>query len=82
MSTAERFSASCERRPPADAAGAANRFSFKLEIVNYPQHASSATALEQAVLSMMPTDNSIQGMAHLPVQSAEFSALLSRSKSP
>jgi GGDEF domain-containing protein len=47
----------------SDAAGAANRFSFKIEIINYPQHALSSTALEQAVLSLLPTDDSVQGMA-------------------
>jgi hypothetical protein len=47
----------------ADAAGAGNRFSFKLEIVNYPEHASTATELEDAVVSLMPADNAMHGMA-------------------
>jgi hypothetical protein len=48
----------------ADAAGAASRFSFKLEIINYPEHASSATEIEQAVLTLLPADNSMQAIAH------------------
>ncbi len=47
----------------ADAAGAGSRFSFKLEIVNYPEHASTATELEEAVVSLMPADNAMHGMA-------------------
>ena len=49
----------------SDAAGAANRFSFKTKIINYPDDASSATELEQAVCALLPADNSMsQALAH------------------
>lgn len=57
MTVAQGFSARVNEGL-ADAAGAGNRFSFKIEIVNYPQHASSATELEEAVLTSMPADTS------------------------
>lgn len=47
----------------ADAAGASRRFDFELKVVNYPDHASSAHELEQAVSSIALADTSVQGMA-------------------
>ena len=46
-----------------DAAGAARRFEFDLQVVNYPEHASSATELEQAVMTLASADQSVSGMA-------------------
>jgi len=49
----------------SDAAGAANRFSFKTKVINYPEHASSATELEQAVCGLLPADNPMSAaLAH------------------
>ena len=45
-----------------DAAGVTNRFSYKIEVVNYPADASSAHELEQAVSAMIPSDNLMRGM--------------------
>jgi hypothetical protein len=47
----------------ADAAGAGNRFSFKIDIAKYPHQALSVTELEEAVLTLMPATNSMYGMA-------------------
>jgi GGDEF domain-containing protein len=47
----------------ADAAGASNRFSYTIDIVNYPADASSAHELERAVSALMPTDHSVPEMA-------------------
>ncbi|PYU24397.1 MAG: hypothetical protein DMG32_14025 [Acidobacteria bacterium] len=47
----------------ADAAGAANRFSYKVNIVNWPTNAASAHDLQEAVLTLLPTDNSMRSMA-------------------
>lgn len=47
----------------ADAAGASRRFQFELNVVNYPEHASSAHELQQAVSALVFTDDSLQGMA-------------------
>jgi hypothetical protein len=47
----------------SDVAGASNRFTFQLKIINYPAHASSAHELEQAVCSLMPADNSVHALA-------------------
>jgi GGDEF domain-containing protein len=47
----------------ADAAGAGDRFSHTIGLVNYPAHASSAQELQQAVRDLMPEDNSIKSMA-------------------
>jgi hypothetical protein len=47
----------------ADAAGAGDRFSHTIGLVNYPTHASSAQELQQAVRDLMPEDNSIKSMA-------------------
>jgi GGDEF domain-containing protein len=49
----------------ADAAGAVRRFEFDLKVVNYPQHASSATELEQAVTSLAAADEPVPGMAEV-----------------
>lgn len=46
-----------------DAAGAVRRFEFNLQVVNYPEHASSATELEQAVMALASADHAIPGMA-------------------
>jgi hypothetical protein len=46
-----------------DAAGLSARFSYKMEIVNYPQNASSAHELCVAVSALIPTDKSMQGLA-------------------
>jgi GGDEF domain-containing protein len=46
-----------------DAAGAVRRFEFNLQVVNYPEHASSATELEQAVMALASADQAIPGMA-------------------
>jgi GGDEF domain-containing protein len=45
----------------ADAAG--QRFQFDLTVVNYPEHASSATELQRAVSALVFVDDSMQGMA-------------------
>jgi GGDEF domain-containing protein len=47
----------------ADAAGANNRFSYKIDIVNYPADANSAHDLEGAVRALLPADDSMQAMA-------------------
>ena len=47
----------------ADAAGATNRFSYKISIVNWPANAASAHDLQEAVLTLLPADNSMQSMA-------------------
>jgi len=47
----------------ADAAGAVRRFEFDLRVVNYPEHASSATELEQAVMTLASADQVVSGMA-------------------
>lgn len=47
----------------ADAAGANRRFQFELNVVNYPEHASSAHELQQAVSALVFVDDSLQGMA-------------------
>jgi GGDEF domain-containing protein len=39
-----------------DAAGAGNRFSHKISVVNYPVHASGASELLQVVQNLMPED--------------------------
>jgi GGDEF domain-containing protein len=41
----------------SDAAGAVNRFTFDVKIVNYPQHAGSAYELEKAVTALLPDDS-------------------------
>ncbi len=46
----------------ADAAGASNRFTYKIDILNYPVDAASAHELERAVSTLMPADNSVSEM--------------------
>ncbi len=47
----------------ADAAGATNRFSYKLDLLNYPVNASSAHELLQGVQALLPSDDSIRALA-------------------
>jgi GGDEF domain-containing protein len=47
----------------SDAAGAANRFTYKINVVNWPVNAASAHELQEAVLTFLPTDNSMRSMA-------------------
>ena len=47
----------------SDAAGATNRFSYKISIVNPPANAASAHDLQEAVFTLLPSDNSMQSMA-------------------
>jgi GGDEF domain-containing protein len=49
----------------ADAAGAVRRFEFDLKVVNYPEHASSATELEQAVLTFACADQTVTAEAEV-----------------
>jgi GGDEF domain-containing protein len=62
LSTAERV---CARLTEglADAAGANHRFHCELKVVNYPEHASSATELQQAVSALALVDEPVAGMA-------------------
>jgi GGDEF domain-containing protein len=46
-----------------DIAGVAARFSYKVDIVNYPQHASSAHELQEAVCALIPPDSSKHELA-------------------
>jgi GGDEF domain-containing protein len=47
----------------ADAAGATNRFTYKINVVNWPANAASAHELQEAVLTLLPADNSMRSMA-------------------
>lgn len=47
----------------SDAAGATNRFAYKISVVNWPANASSAHELQEAVMMLLPADNSIRSMA-------------------
>lgn len=47
----------------SDAAGASNRFAYKIHIVNWPADAKSAHELQEAVLTLLPADNSMRSMA-------------------
>lgn len=47
----------------SDAAGATNRFSYKIHIVSYPTNVSSAHELQEAVLTLLPADDSMHSMA-------------------
>jgi GGDEF domain-containing protein len=47
----------------SDAAGATNRFSYKINIVNWPANAASAHDLQEAVFTLLPSDNSMRSMA-------------------
>jgi GGDEF domain-containing protein len=62
LSTAERV---CARLTEglADAAGANHRFHCELKVVNYPEHASSATELQQAVSALALVDEPVAGLA-------------------
>ena len=62
LSAAERVSARLSEGL-ADAAGASHRFQFELKVVNYPEHASSATELQQAVSALASLDEPVPGMA-------------------
>jgi hypothetical protein len=46
-----------------DAAGLSARFSYKIDIVNYPQNAASAHDLYEAVSALMPQDTSVHKLA-------------------
>jgi GGDEF domain-containing protein len=46
-----------------DAAGLSARFSYKINVINYPQNASSAHELYEVVSTLIPADKSIQGRA-------------------
>jgi GGDEF domain-containing protein len=46
-----------------DTAGVTARFSYKVDIVNYPQHASSAHELHEAVRALIPPDSSKHELA-------------------
>jgi GGDEF domain-containing protein len=46
-----------------DAAGLSARFSYKIDVVNYPQNASSAHQLYEAVSSLIPHDKSVHELA-------------------
>jgi GGDEF domain-containing protein len=46
-----------------DAAGVSARFTYKIDIVNYPQHAASAHELHEAVCALIPSDNSKHELA-------------------
>ena len=47
----------------SDAAGATNRFTYKISVVNWPANAASAHDLQEAVLTLLPADNSMRSMA-------------------
>ena len=53
----------------SDAAGATNRFSYTINIVNSPLNAASAHDLQEAVLTLLPADNSMRSMAEETQQS-------------
>jgi GGDEF domain-containing protein len=40
-----------------DASGASTRFFFEVHLINYPEHASTAREMEEAVLSLLPTES-------------------------
>lgn len=46
-----------------DAAGSNARFTYKIDIVNYPQNASSAHQLYEAVTALIPQDRSVHSLA-------------------
>jgi len=64
MSAAQRV---CSRLSEglADAAGASRRFHFDLNVVNYPEHASSAHELQQGVSALLFMDDSLQATAEV-----------------
>jgi GGDEF domain-containing protein len=47
----------------ADAAGATNRFSYKINVVHCPANVLSAHELQESVLNVMPQDNSLRTVA-------------------
>jgi GGDEF domain-containing protein len=47
----------------SDAAGAGNRFSFKVHAITYPEQASSAHDLELAVTGLLPEDSLNENVA-------------------
>jgi len=53
----------------SDAAGATNRFSYEIHIVNSPLNAATAHELQEAVLTLLPADNSMRSMAEETLQS-------------
>ena len=46
-----------------DAAGVNARFTYKIDVVNYPQNASSAHQLYEAVTALIPQDHSVHSLA-------------------
>lgn len=52
----------------SDAAGAINRFSYKIHVVNVPANAASAHELQEAVMTLLPADNSMRSMAEETLQ--------------
>ena len=59
MSTAETVSARIADGL-TDVAGAMERLSFKINVINYPEHASTANELETAICALMPDESSKQ----------------------
>jgi len=53
----------------SDSAGTTKRFSYKIHIVNSPLNAASAHDLQEAVLALLPADNSMRSMAEETLQS-------------
>ena len=53
----------------SDAAGTTKRFSCNINIVNSPLNAASAHDLQEAVLALLPADNSMRSMAEETLQS-------------
>ncbi len=47
----------------SDAAGATNRFSYKINVVNCPATSSSAHELQEAVLNVLPHEDSLRSVA-------------------
>jgi hypothetical protein len=52
----------------ADAAGASHRFQFVLTVVNYPDNASSAHELLQAVSTLAFVEDALRGMPEVVQQ--------------
>jgi GGDEF domain-containing protein len=46
-----------------DVAGASGRFLFKIDVINYPENASTAHELESAVCAMIPDEYAKQGIS-------------------
>jgi len=53
----------------SDAAGATTRFAYRIQVVNWPVNAASAHELQEAVLTLLPADNSMRSMAEETMQS-------------